>query len=100
MDNEGNPNELFAGCWYFNATSRKQPGIVDRNVKRIIDQAEVYSGAVYNVAINPFFFDNESKGISFGLNNIQKVKDGQRLGGGKSAEEEFSDLGNDGEDVW
>ena len=53
--------------------------------------AEVYSG-VYGRASITFYAFNSSgnKGIACGLNNLQKVRDGQPLGGKASAESDFA----------
>ena len=42
------------------------------------------------------FFPYESsgnKGVGAGLNNVIKTRDGDRLSGGRSADEDFADLG-------
>ena len=50
---------------------------------------ELYAGAKVRASITAFAYDNESKGVSFGLNNLQKLADGPRLDGRKAAEDEF-----------
>ena len=39
--------------------------------------------------------DSGNKGVGAGLNNVIKTEDGARLSGGRSADEDFSDLGGD-----
>ena len=85
------------GCWVFTASSNadRQPQIVDRNVQPILDQSQIYSGVYANVAINVFpYIHTGKKGVGFGLTHIQKVRDGEVLGGAPvSADKVFSALG-------
>jgi len=70
-----------------------QPGIVDSNVKRIIDQSEIYAGCYCIATVNPFYYDvSVNKGVAFGLRNIQKLRDGAPLGGYSRAEDDFEPL--------
>ena len=64
-----------------------------------MDRDEVYSGCYANVSVNFFAFNTEGNiGIGCGLGNIQKIKDGERLSGGASADDDFDDMG-EGEEV-
>lgn len=98
-DEEGVDDPAYEGMMFLNASSRYQPGIVNRKVEDIIDQNEVYSGCYCNVDVNFYAFSVEgNKGIAVGLNNIQKVKDGERLAGGRSAKDAFTALDDEDED--
>lgn len=79
-----------AGCLYMTVRTDRKPGVVDADVNPIMAQSEVYSGCYARVSITafPYKFGNTS-GVSFGLNNIQKVSDGEPLGGISRAEDEF-----------
>ena len=67
------------------------PQIVDRSVQPILDRAEVYSGCYARVSINFYAFNsNGNRSIACGLGNIQKVRDGEPLGGRSSAADDFS----------
>lgn len=91
LDTEANPE--FAGCMFLNVSAKTQPGIVDRQVRPIIDPSEVYSGCYARVSINAFAFNFQgSKGVSFGLNHVQKLEDGEPLGGRSRAEDDFEPL--------
>lgn len=83
------------GCYVMNASCRAQdkPRVVDVNLQDIIDPSEIYSGMYGRVSINFYPYNyNGKKGIGCGLNHVQKVKDGEVLGGQKvSAEAAFSD---------
>ena len=87
------------GMYYLNARSDKKPGIVDRDCNEILDPDEVYSGCWGRVSVNFYPFDNQSRGVGVGLNNVQKLKDDTRLGGSAaSAEDDFGDGFEDDED--
>ena len=81
------------GHWLFTASSKRQPGVVDQRVQPIMDSTQVYSGMYANVAVNFYPYDaGGHRGIAAGLNHVQKVRDGDSLGGGPSASEVFSVL--------
>lgn len=84
-------DEAYAGHWFVNANSKTAPQIVDRAVKPILDRDEVYSGCYARVSLNFYAFNsNGNKGIACGLGNIQKIRDGEPLGGRSSAADDFS----------
>ena len=90
-DLERPDDPAYAGCWFMNANSDKAPGIVDASAQPILDRSEVYSGCYGRVSVTFFAFNsNGNRGIACGLNNIQKLKDGEPLGGRISAEQEFA----------
>ena len=60
----------------------------DRN--EIITRSEVYSGVYGRASINFYAFNsNGNRGIACGLNNLQKFRDGEPLGGKASASSDF-----------
>lgn len=71
---------------FINMATIQQPGIVDANLKDIIDPKQFYSGCYARAEVNAYAYDKSgNKGVAFGLNNIQKLRDGERLGGGGRA---------------
>lgn len=94
---EERPNDpAYADSLFFTASSLRKPQIVDRDLNPILDKEEFYSGCYGRVSINLYSFDKAgNKGIAVGLNNIQKLADGERLDGGSSAEEDFADSFDD-----
>jgi len=89
-------DEAYKGYWFINANSTTAPQIVDRQVKPILDRSEVYSGCYARVSLNFFAFNsNGNKGIACGLGNIQKVRDGEPLGGKSTAADDFATLADD-----
>ena len=84
-------DEAYAGHWFINANSKTAQQIVDKAVKPILDRDEVYSGCYARVSLNFYAFNsNGNKGIACGLGNIQKIRDGESLGGRSSAADDFS----------
>lgn len=68
----------------FSATEDRRPGIVDAKLQDIIDDADVYSGAWYRAQVRAFAYENAgNKGVSFGLQNVQKLRDDDPLGNGR-----------------
>ena len=81
------------GHMLLNARSKKKVGLVDTDRQPILDASEVYSGCWAYVSVTSFAYNNESKGVSFFLNNIMKARDGERFGGGGSSpDEDFADI--------
>jgi hypothetical protein len=84
-------DEAYKGAYFVNANSTTAPQIVDRAVQPILDRSEVYSGCYARVSLNFYAFNsNGNKGVACGLGNIQKVRDGEPLGGKSSAADDFS----------
>jgi hypothetical protein len=82
---------IYAGHYFFNANSNEKPGIVDQDVNPIIDKDEFYSGCYGRASITMYPYDaSGSKGIAFGLNNVQKLEDGEKFGGATSAAADFA----------
>lgn len=96
---ERDEDAAYQDAMFLNASSKDQPGVVDRRLNTILDRDEVYSGCYCNVSVNFYAFNFQGKkGVAAGLGNIQKVKDGEPLAGRTiMAADEFADLG-DGED--
>jgi len=90
-DLERPDDEAYANSYFINANSAAAPGIVDADRQPIIDRSEVYSGVYGRASINFYAFNsNGNKGIACGLNNLQKMKDGEALGGKSRAEDDFA----------
>ena len=83
-------DEAYAGCYFFNANSRQAPQVVDSKVQPILDQSEVYYGCYGKISVTFYGYNsNGNRGIAAGLGNIQKLKDGESLGGRTSAADDF-----------
>ena len=95
-DAERPDDEAYADSYFVNANSGTAPGIVDADRNPIIDRSEVYSGVYGRASINFYAFNsNGNKGIACGLNNLQKIRDGEPLGGKSRAEDDFAAADDD-----
>jgi len=100
------------GWHYINLHSRQQPPVVDRRGVPVTDESMIYAGCWVRAYINAFAWDHPSggKGVSFGLNAIQFVRDDDRLDGRATTTAVFEPLddpegsespeGSDGDDLW
>ena len=86
-------DEAYADCYFLNANSRQAPQVVDSRVEPITDQSEVYSGCYGKISVTFYGYNtNGNRGIAAGLGNIQKLRDGESLGGRAKASEEFDSV--------
>jgi Protein of unknown function (DUF2815). len=91
-DLERPDDEAYKDHWFVNANSNTAPGVVDLNREPIFDTKEIYSGVYARVCLSFYAFNSSgNKGIACGLQSLQKVKDGEPLGGRSRAEDDFND---------
>lgn len=84
---------VYSGTYYFNAKSNKRPGVVGPDLKLIMDEEEVYPGCIIRASMSFYGYDfNNKKGIAVGLQNVMKVRDGDKIGGGSKAEDDFAEF--------
>ena len=85
-------DDSYVGKLFINASSTRKPGIVDVDKLEIITPEEFYSGCYGRASINFYAFNAKgNKGGAAGLQNLQKLEDGERLDGSSTAEEDFAD---------
>jgi hypothetical protein len=97
-DAERSDDEAYADAYFINANSATAPGIVDnqQEPQPITVRSEIYSGVYARASVNFYAFNsNGNKGIACGLNNIQKLRDGEPLGGKSRAEDDFATADNE-----
>ena len=95
-DTDRPEDEAYAGSYFLNANSRQAPQVVDIRVQPILDQNEVYSGCYGKISVTFYGYNtNGNRGIAAGLGNIQKLKDGESLGGRSNAAEDFETVEDD-----
>lgn len=92
----------YANSYFFNCSSKRQPGVVDRQLKKLMSKEEhndrAYSGCRFVVQVNPFAFDKKmKKGVALGLNNVLVFEQGERIDGRQDAAEAFKDFEEAGE---
>ena len=90
-DVERPDDAAYANAYFVNANATTAPGIVDADCNPILQRSEVYSGVYGRASISFYAFNSSgNKGIACGLNNLQKLRDGDPLGGKASAESDFA----------
>ena len=84
--------EECRGHWVMTASSKRKQDVVDAAVQPILDASEVYSGMYARVNVNFFAYNAAGRrGIGCGLGPVQKLADGEPLGGGAiSADQVFT----------
>lgn len=81
------------GAIFINLKSKQRPGVVDQNVQDIIDESEFYAGCFAKASVRAYTYDQKgNRGVAFGLGNIQKVGDGDPLGGRTRAQDDFAPI--------
>ncbi len=93
-------DEAYANAMFVNANSITPSQVVGTDLQPILDASEVYSGCYARVSISFYAFNtNGNRGIACGLGNIQKLRDGEPLGGNWiSAEADFGGFTNASDD--
>lgn len=98
-DGDDKEYDGYADQFYLAAKSKTKPGVIDRAKNPITEESDqFYSGCYGHVTVN-FYAYSDGAGIAVGLNNIMKIKDGERFAGGASAEEDFKDIDLDDDDL-
>jgi len=91
-DTERPDDPAYENAYFINANAATAPGIVDADCQPILTRSEVYSGVYGRASITFYAFNsNGNRGIACGLNNLQKIRDGEPLGGHASAESDFAE---------
>lgn len=87
------------GRIFINATSKERPGLVDQSLNDIIDSSEFYAGCYARATVRAYAYDrNGNRGVAFGLQNIQKLRDGEPFSGRTKAADDFSPVEGGGTD--
>lgn len=101
-DGDTSDKPEYQGHFYINASSKDSPLLVDKDRNEILNTREIYSGMYGKVCFNMFAYNTAgNRGIGCGLNSVQKVKNGEPLGGTYTmdqAQQDFSDESGSGGD--
>jgi hypothetical protein len=93
IDGDTKPDLGYEGLIFCRTKSTRKPGVVDANRDPILDPSDFYSGCYARASVNIYAYNNQSKGIALGLNNLMKTDDGEPLGSVQSkAEDDFADF--------
>jgi len=89
-DGDTKEYEGYAGTVFCNATSIQRPGLIDEDRNPIINPEEFYSGCYARATITPYTYDRGgNRGVALGLQNIQKIRDGEPLISRAMPEDDF-----------
>ena len=96
-DEDRPDDDNFAGKLYINASSNRKPGVKMIEAGMLVDcldEDEFYSGVKGAAGLRFYPYNNAGNtGISCNLDNLLKLEDGDRIGGGSmSADQAFADL--------
>lgn len=97
VDDEGTRKRgpEYAGMTYVtfrtDASLGRKPGVVDAGLNEVTQSdGKLYSGAYVKVSFSAYAYERDgNRGVSFGLNNVQVIKDGERFDGRVDATEDF-----------
>ena len=89
--NGGDYGPECKGCYVMNASSKIKPLMLDSFKNEVADPHEMYSGCYGRVSINFYGYNNRRKGIGCGLLGVQKLHDGDPLGGVMATADDFAD---------
>lgn len=90
-DGDSQGLEGYAGHVFVAATSKQAPGVVNAKLKPIIEKDDLYAGCYCRASITAFAYDKAgNKGVSFGLQNLMKTRDGESFSGRSRAEDDFA----------
>ena len=93
-DKEKPDNENYKNHYFINTTSKYQPGVVNKDLNKITNPEEIYPGCYGRVSINFYPFEkNGTSGIGCGLQNVQKICDGDKIGVSRP-EDDFDVIGD------
>ena len=85
------------GSTFINARTTRRPQIAttipdaDGRPMLLTDESKIYPGAIVRASLTAFTYNvSGNQGVGFGLNNIQFIRDGERLDNFTSAQDEFT----------
>jgi hypothetical protein len=102
-DGERENGESFGeeckGCHVITVSTLRAPVIVNADKTPLTEPSELYSGCYGRAVINAYVYDYKgTRGLTFGLNGVMKLYDGEPLGGGVVTDEDWDDDFEDDED--
>jgi len=102
-DGDESEQEAYQDCYYLTARTNTRPQVVDLSLNDILDADEIYAGCYARATLLFYpYATSGNNGVGVLLNNVQKLGDGEPIGGGKaSAESDFGDddLDDDDDDL-
>jgi hypothetical protein len=100
VDGDEKEYDGYAGMVAIKANTKTKPQVVDRSKQPLLDDSEFYGGCYARASVVAFAYDTAgNKGVSFALNNVQKLRDGEPFGSRTNADSDFDDLDDDDMDL-
>lgn len=95
-DVERPDDPAYAGHYWINVKSDRQPNVVGPDMQPILDPRQFVSGDFCRISVNAYSYAKKgNNGVSFGLNNIQMLRKGEPLTAtGRAAESDFDAVAN------
>lgn len=87
--------EGYEGMIYVSASSKNRPGVVNQKREPIVEEdGAFYAGCYARATLNAFAwsYGKAKHGVSFGLLNVQKLRDGESFSGRRNAEDDFDSV--------
>jgi len=79
----------------FTASNKSAPGVLiktENGLEEVVDPEDIYSGAFYRASIRPYAYEYQnSKGVAISLDNVLKVKDGEKFTSRTTAQDDFKE---------
>lgn len=97
-DEEFPEDDTYKGMWFMNANTglTRKPGVCvleNGTLSEALDETDFYSGCYGAATVSLFPYNsNGNLGVACALNNAVKTRDGERLAGGRTADQDFGDL--------
>lgn len=66
-----------------------KPTQITEEMQKLGNPGEIYPGCIVRASLVAYAYDNVSKGVTFALNNVQKLGEGKRLDTRVAASDEF-----------
>jgi hypothetical protein len=81
----------YKGTMFAPASSFERPGLIDSNREDIISEEDFYAGCYAKASVTCYSYDQGgNKGVAFGLQNLIKLKEGERFSSRSSAQDDFN----------
>lgn len=94
QDGDESDRVEYHGHWVISPRTKRKPKFVDYPDRADIDPDEIRAGDYVRVGVSPYSYSSANgDGISLGLTNVQKIRDGEPFGGGLDADAEFEAAG-------
>lgn len=93
---DGNSPELRekdghgVGTVIVRASSQYKPGVVDAQKAEILNPQDFFGGCYARASLHAYWYNTKgNQGVTFGLDNVQKLRDGEPFSGRTKAEDDF-----------